>query len=156
MASHVNLRSLDMLSSSVLSSLFSASFSASFSQTEDLVLRAEQRALCDCMPGTTLRWAEKISLRPCPGARTPPRHSWCYFHTWLKERLIHQHLITAENPLTAVIPSVHFLWLWQTSLCPCLSLRALLKGSTCFPPPFPVNISCSQMQAKLDPSSHLF
>ncbi|XP_062371895.1 neuropeptide-like protein C4orf48 homolog [Sardina pilchardus] len=25
------------------------------SRTESLVLRAEQRALCDCMPGTTLR-----------------------------------------------------------------------------------------------------
>ena len=41
-----------VLISPFLSFILSASLS---SQTESLVLRAEQRALCDCMPGTTLR-----------------------------------------------------------------------------------------------------
>lgn len=128
------------------------------SRTEDLVLRAEQRALCDCMPGTTLRWAKNFHYDRVwmPRLGTSPEHpgpttTLMMLLPHLTKRLIHQHLSTAENPLTAIIPGLFCSGFDRSLRVSLLFLLALLKKNISFPATFPVYISCSLNANRIRP-----
>lgn len=63
-------------------------------QTEMLVLRAERRALCDCMTTNSLRWRtprpSHLSSRSVPPHHPPPPHPWNLF---IRSHLTTRHFI---------------------------------------------------------------